>query len=77
VPRVWNRNRREGAHLFPWRRIGSEFMPPLYEGSVLFMPISVPGLSIEEAKRPREKACDFWEQYFLRTMLGARAATAP
>jgi Cu(I)/Ag(I) efflux system membrane protein CusA/SilA len=40
-----------GATAFPWRRIGSEFMPPLDEGSVLFMPISVPGLSIEEAKR--------------------------
>jgi Cu(I)/Ag(I) efflux system membrane protein CusA/SilA len=32
-------------------RLGSEFMPPLYEGSLLFMPVSVPGLSIEEAKR--------------------------
>jgi Cu(I)/Ag(I) efflux system membrane protein CusA/SilA len=32
-------------------RLGSEFMPPLDEGSLLFMPISVPGLSIEEAKR--------------------------
>lgn len=35
----------------PFWRLGSEFMPPLYEGSVLFMPISVPGISIEEAKR--------------------------
>jgi Cu(I)/Ag(I) efflux system membrane protein CusA/SilA len=26
-------------------------MPPLYEGSLLFMPITVPGISIEEAKR--------------------------
>jgi len=32
-------------------RLGSEFMPPLDEGSLLFMPVSVPGLSIEEAKR--------------------------
>jgi Cu(I)/Ag(I) efflux system membrane protein CusA/SilA len=37
--------------LVPFWRLGSEFMPPLYEGSVLFMPVSVPGLSIEEAKR--------------------------
>ena len=37
--------------LIPFLRLGSEFMPPLYEGSVLFMPISVPGISIEEAKR--------------------------
>ena len=39
------------ATAFPWRRIGSEFMPPLEEGSVLFMPITLPGLSIEEAKK--------------------------
>jgi Cu(I)/Ag(I) efflux system membrane protein CusA/SilA len=32
-------------------RLGSEFMPPLDEGSLLFMPVSVPGISIEEAKR--------------------------
>jgi len=39
------------ATAIPFLRLGSEFMPPLYEGSVLFMPISVPGISIEEAKR--------------------------
>ena len=31
--------------------IGSEFMPPLYEGSQLYMPTSPPGLSITEASR--------------------------
>ena len=31
--------------------IGSEFMPPLYEGSLLYMPTSPPGLSIGEATR--------------------------
>jgi Cu(I)/Ag(I) efflux system membrane protein CusA/SilA len=40
-----------GLTLIPFSRLGSEFMPPLYEGSVLFMPVSVPGISIEEAKR--------------------------
>ncbi len=40
-----------GITLVPFFRLGSEFMPPLYEGTVLFMPVSVPGLSIEEAKR--------------------------
>jgi Cu(I)/Ag(I) efflux system membrane protein CusA/SilA len=39
----------------PFRRLGSEFMPPLEEGSILFMPISVPGISIEEAKALLEK----------------------
>jgi Cu(I)/Ag(I) efflux system membrane protein CusA/SilA len=31
--------------------LGSEFMPPLYEGSVLYMPTSPPGLSVTEASR--------------------------
>jgi Cu(I)/Ag(I) efflux system membrane protein CusA/SilA len=31
--------------------IGSEFMPPLYEGSLLYMPTSPPGLSITEGTR--------------------------
>jgi Cu(I)/Ag(I) efflux system membrane protein CusA/SilA len=39
-----------GATMYPWTRLGSEFMPPLEEGSILFMPITVPGISIEEAK---------------------------
>ncbi|MHB8893625.1 MAG: efflux RND transporter permease subunit [Candidatus Geothermincolia bacterium] len=37
--------------IYPWSKLGSEFMPPLDEGSILFMPISVPGMAIEEAKR--------------------------
>src|SRR5207245_1526866 len=31
--------------------IGSEFMPPLFEGSQLYMPTSPPGLSITESTR--------------------------
>ena len=34
----------------PWRRLGSEFMPPLHEGSILFMPTTVPGVSIAQAR---------------------------
>ncbi|OFV96137.1 MAG: cation transporter [Acidobacteria bacterium RIFCSPLOWO2_12_FULL_54_10] len=32
-------------------RLGSEFMPPLNEGSILYMPTAVPGMSITEAAR--------------------------
>ena len=32
-------------------RLGSEFMPPLDEGDVLYMPTTFPNISIEEAKR--------------------------
>ena len=32
-----------------YQRLGSEFMPPLNEGSILYMPITLPGISITEA----------------------------
>jgi len=32
-------------------KLGHEFMPPLNEGDVLYMPITMPNISIEEAKR--------------------------
>jgi Cu(I)/Ag(I) efflux system membrane protein CusA/SilA len=35
--------------LIPLGRIGSEFMPPLNEGDILFMPTAVPGIAIDEA----------------------------
>ena len=34
-----------------YRQIGSEFMPPLDEGSLLYMPTTMPGISIAEAQR--------------------------
>lgn len=34
-----------------YRSLGSEFMPPLNEGTILFMPTYLPGVSITEAKR--------------------------
>ncbi len=36
--------------LYPLSRIGSEFMPPLYEGDLLYMPTTFPGISITKAK---------------------------
>jgi Cu(I)/Ag(I) efflux system membrane protein CusA/SilA len=33
----------------PLRRIGSEFMPPLNEGSILYMPMTLPGVSVRTA----------------------------
>ena len=40
-----------GATVIPFRRLGKEFMPPLNEGTILFMPTAVPGMSIGEATR--------------------------
>ena len=34
---------------WPLSRLGSEFMPPLNEGDLLYMPSTVPGISIDEA----------------------------
>ena len=36
--------------IFPLRHIGSEFMPPLNEGDLLYMPTTDPGISITKAK---------------------------
>ena len=36
--------------LLPWSRLGSEFMPPLNEGSILYMPTTLPGLSTDAAR---------------------------
>jgi Cu(I)/Ag(I) efflux system membrane protein CusA/SilA len=32
-------------------QLGSEFMPPLNEGSILYMPTTLPGISVTEATR--------------------------
>ncbi|HMA22726.1 MAG TPA: CusA/CzcA family heavy metal efflux RND transporter, partial [Gemmatimonadaceae bacterium] len=34
----------------PWTRIGSEFMPPLDEGTILFMPTTLPGIPVARAR---------------------------
>ncbi len=37
--------------VFPWMRIGSEFMPPLNEGSIMDMPSLLPGVGTAQAKQ--------------------------
>jgi Cu(I)/Ag(I) efflux system membrane protein CusA/SilA len=38
------------ATVIPLRRLGSEFMPPLNEGDLLYMPTTLPGVSISKAR---------------------------
>ena len=38
------------ATVVPFSRLGSEFMPPLWEGDILYMPTTLPGVSITEAR---------------------------
>ena len=39
-----------GATAVPFSRLGSEFMPPLWEGDLLYMPTTLPGVSITKAR---------------------------
>jgi len=43
------------AAVWPLSRLGSEFMPPLDEGSLMYMPNTIPGLSIAEQRRLLQK----------------------
>jgi Cu(I)/Ag(I) efflux system membrane protein CusA/SilA len=36
--------------LFPYQSLGSEFLPPLYEGDLLYMPTTFPGISTTKAR---------------------------
>ncbi|MRR16975.1 MAG: efflux RND transporter permease subunit [Deltaproteobacteria bacterium] len=36
------------ATVYPFLKLGSEFMPPLYEGTLFYMPVTVPGASVSE-----------------------------
>ena len=40
-----------GVTVIPFRHLGSEFMPPLNEGTLLYMPTAVPGMAVGEATR--------------------------
>jgi Cu(I)/Ag(I) efflux system membrane protein CusA/SilA len=40
-----------GLTLPAFLKLGSEFMPPLNEGSILYMPTALPGMSVTEAQR--------------------------
>lgn len=63
-------------------RLGSEFMPPLDEGSLLIMPTTFPGISIEEARqvltRHHRMIMEFPEVFSVHGKTGrAETATDP
>ncbi|MBI4544091.1 MAG: efflux RND transporter permease subunit [Gemmatimonadetes bacterium] len=39
----------------PFQRIGSEFMPPLDEGTVLYMPTTLPGIGVQKAREALQR----------------------
>ncbi|MBZ0157077.1 MAG: CusA/CzcA family heavy metal efflux RND transporter [Alphaproteobacteria bacterium] len=36
---------------YPFLKLGSEFMPPLYEGTLFYMPVTVPAASVSEVSK--------------------------
>jgi len=40
----------KAGKFFPFQNLGSEFMPPLYEGDLLYMPTTFPGISTTKAR---------------------------
>jgi copper/silver efflux system protein len=40
-----------GVTVYPFKKLGKEFMPPLNEGDILFMPTAVPGMTVTEATK--------------------------
>jgi Cu(I)/Ag(I) efflux system membrane protein CusA/SilA len=41
----------QAGKVFPLQNLGSEFMPPLYEGDLLYMPTTFPGVSPTKARQ--------------------------
>jgi len=36
---------------WPFMKLGREFMPPLHEGTILYMPTTLPGIGVREAQQ--------------------------
>ena len=37
--------------VYPFMKLGSEFMPPLYEGTLFYMPVTMPGAAVSEVSK--------------------------
>ncbi|MBI2345286.1 MAG: efflux RND transporter permease subunit, partial [Deltaproteobacteria bacterium] len=67
------------ASIIPFWQLGGEFMPPLNEGTILYMPTTLPGISVTESERllqSQDKALASFPE--VATVLGkaGRAETA-
>ena len=70
------------ATLWPLTRLGSEFMPPLDEGSLMYMPNTIPGVSLAQQRRMLQKQDSILMSFpEVESVLGkagrARSATDP
>jgi copper/silver efflux system protein len=67
------------ATLWPFSQLGSEFMPPLEEGDILYMPTTDPGVSITKARELLQQTDKIITQFpEVRSVMGkiGRADTA-
>ncbi len=65
--------------IYPYMKLGSEFMPPLWEGSFLYMPSTFPGISVTQARQTLEMTDKIIKQFpEVRSVFGkaGRANTA-
>ncbi|CAN8141399.1 copper/silver export system RND permease (fragment) [uncultured Thiomicrorhabdus sp.] len=65
--------------VYPWQQLGSEFMPELEEGDLLYMPTTLPGLSIGNAQAILQQTDRLIKQFpEVKTVFGkiGRADTA-
>jgi Cu/Ag efflux pump CusA len=56
----------------PFQRIGSEFMPPLEEGTILYMPTTLPGISVARASEICGSRTPSWRRSRRWSTSGAR-----
>jgi Cu(I)/Ag(I) efflux system membrane protein CusA/SilA len=48
---------------WPYKQLGSEFMPPLEEGDILYMPTTDPGISMDKARELLEQTDKLLKQF--------------
>ena len=68
--------------IFPFRKLGSEFMPPLEEGDLLYMPTTDPGISTTKARELLQQTDRLLREFpEVRSVMGkigrAESATDP
>jgi len=68
-----------GSTVYPYSQLGSEFMPPLEEGDLLYMPTTDPGISVDKVRELLQQTDNLIKQFpEVETVLGkaGRAETA-
>ncbi len=52
-----------GITVYPYAKLGSEFMPPLWEGTFLYMPSAFPGISATQARHTLQQTDKIIKQF--------------